>query len=127
MLRDQLEYIKGAATPGAVATTAILAALPALGVAAVQKYKGNEVAVDASLKEAKDSLQSLVTMPYDVSKAALKGDFGPLKDLMMSMNPGSLLFNEMNKKDEQIIKNMIQKEKVGAGRGMQGVPPPYNR
>ena len=123
------EYIKGAVTPGALATTAILSALPALGVAAVQKYKGNKTAVDASVKEAQDSLQSLVTMPYDVSKAALKGDFGPLKDLMLSINPGSLLFNEMNKHDEEIIKKMIQKEKVGAGRGMQGVPPPsaYNR
>ena len=120
------EYIKGAATPAALATTAVASALPALGIAAYQKYKGNEAAVDASLQDAKESLKSLVTMPYDVSKAALKGDFGPLKDLMMSMNPGSLLFNEMNKKDEQIIKNMIQKEKVGAGRGV-APPSSYNR
>jgi hypothetical protein len=112
------EYIKGAATPSALATTAVMTALPALGVAAYQKYKGNEAAVDASIQDAKDSLKSLATMPYDVSKAALKGDFGPLKDLMLSMNPGSLLFNEMNKKDEEIIKKMIQKEKVGAGRGV---------
>ena len=118
------EYIKGAASPAALATTAVLTALPALGVAAVRKYQGNEAEVNASLQEAKDSLKSLVTMPYDVSKAALKGDFGPLKDLMLSMNPGSLLFNEMDKKDEEILKKMIQKEKVGAGRGMQGVPPP---
>jgi hypothetical protein len=121
------DYIRGAATPQALATTAVLAALPALGVAAVQKYKGNKAAVDASLQDAKESLQSLATMPYDVSKAALKGDFGPLKDLMLSINPGSLLFNEMNKHDEEIIKKMIYKEKVGAGRGMQGVPPPSNR
>ena len=122
------DYIKGAATPQALAVTGLMAALPALGVAAYQKYKGNEAAVDASLQDAKESLKSLATMPYDVSKAALKGDFGPLKDLMLSINPGSLLFNEMNKSDEEIIKKMIQKEKVGAGRGMQGVPPPvYNR
>jgi len=118
------DYIKGAVTPSALATTAVAAALPALGIAAYRKYQGNEAAVNASLQDAKDSLQSLATMPYDVSKAALKGDFGPLKDLMLSMNPGSLLFNEMNKNDEAIIKKMIQKEKVGAGRGMQGVPPP---
>lgn len=118
------EYIKGSASPGALATTAVLAALPALGAAAYQKYKGNESAVDASLKEAKESLKSLATLPYDVSKAALQGDFGPFKDLMMSMNPASLLWNEMNKHDEEILKKMIYKEKVGAGRGMQGVPPP---
>lgn len=118
------EYIKGAATPAALATTAVAAALPALGVAAYRKYQGNEAAVNASLQDAKDSLQSLATMPYDVSKAALNGNFKPLKDLMLSMNPGSLLFNEMDKHDEAIIKNMIQKEKVGAGRGLQGVPPP---
>ena len=112
------KYIKGAATPSALATTAVMTALPALGAAAYQKYKGNETAVDASIQDAKDSLKSLATMPYDVSKAALKGDFGPLKDLMLSMNPGSLLFNEMSKKDEEILKNMIQKEKVGAGRGI---------
>lgn len=112
------KYIKGAASPGALTATAIATALPALGVAAYQKYKGNESAVDASIQEAKDSLKSLATMPYDVSKAALKGDFGPLKDLMLSMNPGSLLFNEMSKKDEEILKKMIYKEKVGAGRGI---------
>jgi hypothetical protein len=121
------EYIKGAVTPAALATTAVATALPALAIAAYRKYQGNEAAVNSSLQDAKDSLQSLATMPYDVSKAAMKGDLGPLKDLMMSLNPGSLLFNEMNKKDEQIIKNMIQKEKVGAGRGLQGVPPPSNR
>lgn len=118
------DYIKGAATPAALATTAVLTALPALGVAAVKKYQGNEAAVNASLQDAKESLKSLATMPYDVSKAALNGNFAPLKDLMLSMNPGSLLFNEMDKHDEEIIKKMIQKEKVGAGRGMQGVPPP---
>jgi hypothetical protein len=112
------KYIKGAAAPSALATTAVMTALPALGVAAYQKYKGNESAVDASIQEAKDSLKSLATMPYDVSKAALKGDFGPLKDLMLSMNPGSLLFNEMNKNDEEIIKKMIQKEKAGVSRGI---------
>ena len=116
--------MKGAITPSALATTAVLTALPALGVAAVKKYQGNEAAVNASLQDAKDSLKSLATMPYDVSKAALNGNFAPLKDLMLSMNPGSLLFNEMDKHDEEIIKKMIQKEKVGAGRGMQGVPPP---
>jgi hypothetical protein len=112
------------AKAGALTTTAALTALPALGEAAYNKYKGNEAAVTASLQDAKNALKSLVTMPYDVSKAALQGDLGPFKDLMMSMNPGSLLFNEMDKHDEAIIKKMIQKEKTGAGRGLQGVAPP---
>jgi hypothetical protein len=112
------------AKAGALTTTAALTALPALGEAAYNKYKGNEAAVTASLQDAKNALKSLVTMPYDVSKAALQGDLGPFKDLMMSLNPGSLLFNEMDKHDEAIIKKMIQKEKVGAGRGLQGVVPP---
>jgi len=112
------KYIKGAASPSALATTAVVSALPALAAAAYHKYKGNEAAVDASIQEAKDSLKSLATMPYDVSKAASKGDFGPLKDMLMSMNPGSLLFNETSKNDEEILKKMIYKEKVGAGRGI---------
>ena len=112
------------AKAGALTTTAALTALPALGEAAYNKYKGNEAAVTASLQDAKNALKSLATMPYDVSKAALQGNLGPFKDLMMSMNPGSLLFNEMDKHDEAILKNMIQKEKVGAGRGLQGVAPP---
>jgi hypothetical protein len=112
------KYIKGAASPSALATTAVVSALPALAAAAYQKYKGNEAAVDASIQEAKDSLKSLATMPYDVSKAASKGNFGPLKDMLMSMNPGSLLFNETSKNDEEILKKMIYKEKVGAGRGI---------
>jgi hypothetical protein len=112
------------AKAGALTTTAALTALPALGEAAYNKYKGNEAAVTASLQDAKNALKSLVTMPYDVSKAALQGDLGPFKDLMMSMNPGSLLFNAMDKHDEAIIKKMIQKEKAGAGRGLQGVAPP---
>jgi hypothetical protein len=116
------KYIKGAVSPSALASTAVLSALPALAVAGYQKYKGNEAAVNSSLQEAKDSLLSLATMPVDVAKSTLKGDFGPLKDLMMSMNPGSLLFNEMNKNDEAIIKQMIQKEKVGAGRGFIAPP-----
>jgi hypothetical protein len=114
--------LKGGGTPAFLTTTALLSALPSLGIAAYQKYKGNEAAVNASLQDAKETLKSLTTMPYDVSKAALKGDFGPLKDMMMSLNPASLLFNEMSKHDEQIIKNMIQKEKVGAGRGLVSPP-----
>jgi hypothetical protein len=84
----------------------------------VQAYKGNKHAVNAELKDAWNSMKSLVTMPVDVAKAAGKGDFGPFKDMLMSMNPGTLLMNEMNKRDEAAIQRMIQAEKVGAGRGI---------
>jgi hypothetical protein len=109
------EYIKGGASIGGMAGAA---AIPALVAAGVQAYKGNKEAVNAELKDAWNSMKSLVTMPVDVAKAAGKGDFGPFKDMLMSMNPGTLLMNEMNKRDESAIQGMIQAEKVGAGRGI---------
>jgi len=109
---------QGKASIGALAATAGAAAIPALVAAGVQAYKGNKDAVNAELKDAWNSMKSLVTMPVDVAKAAGKGDFGPFKDMLMSMNPGTLLMNEMNKRDEPAIQRMIQAEKVGAGRGI---------
>ena len=121
-------YIKGAASPQALATTAGLATIPSLATAGYEAYKGNQEAVDKNLSEAWDSLKSVATMPYDVVKAAGKGDFGPLKDMLMSVNPATLLMNATNKHDEEILRQMIAKEKysarVGAGRGLQGIPPP---
>ena len=108
----------GKATPGALGASAAAAVIPALAVAGIQGYKGNKEAVDRELKDAWESLKSVVTMPYDVAKAATKGDFGPFKDLLMSVNPATLLLNEANKADEQTLKSMIQAEKVGAGRGI---------
>ena len=114
--------IKGAASPAALGATAAAAVIPALGVAGIQAYKGNKEAVDRELKDAWSSLKSVVTMPYDVTKAAAKGDFGPLRDVLMSVNPATLLLNEANKNDEKIIQKMIADErqaaKVGAGRGI---------
>jgi len=109
------EFIKGGASIGGMAGAAVI---PALVAAGVQSYKGNKKAVDAELKDAWNSLKSVVTMPIDVVKSAGKGDFGPFKDMLMSMNPGTLLMNEMNKRDEPAIQRMIQAEKVGAGRGI---------
>ena len=122
--------IKGAASPAALGATAAAAVIPALGVAGIQAYKGNKEAVDRELKDAWSSLKSVVTMPYDVTKAAAKGDFGPLKDVLMSVNPATLLLNEANKNDEKIIQKMIADErqaaKVGAGRGI-APPSAYQR
>jgi hypothetical protein len=112
------EYIKGSVSPQALMATAGAAAVPALVAAGVQAYKGNKEAVNAELKDVWNSMKSLVTMPVDVAKAAGKGDFGPFKDMLMSMNPGTLLMNEMSKRDEPAIQRMIQAEKVGAGRGI---------
>jgi len=109
------QFIKGGASIGGMAGAAVI---PALVAAGVQSYKGNKKAVDAELKDAWNSLKSVVTMPIDVAKSAGKGDFGPLKDMLMSMNPGTLLMNEMNKRDEAALQRMIQAEKVGAGRGI---------
>lgn len=122
--------IKGAASPAAIGATAAASVIPALGVAGIQAYKGNKEAVDRELKDAWSSLKSVVTMPYDVTKAAAKGDFGPLKDVLMSVNPATLLLNEANKNDEKIIQKMIADErqaaKVGAGRGI-APPSAYQR
>lgn len=120
------EYIKGSASPTALAATAALATIPALASAGYGAYKGNKEAINNGLKEAWDSLKSVVTMPYDVSKAAVNGDFGPFKDLLMSFNPATLMINEANKHDESAIKRMIQAEKVGAGRGI-APPSMYQR
>jgi hypothetical protein len=117
------EYIKGGASIGGMAGAA---AIPALVAAGVQAYKGNKEAVNAELKDAWNSMKSLVTMPIDVAKAAGKGDFGPFKDMLMSMNPGTLLMNEMNKRDEAALQGMIQAEKVGSGRGI-APPSAYKR
>jgi hypothetical protein len=108
-------YIKGGAS---IAGMAGAAAIPGLAAAGYHAYKGNKEAVDAELKDAWNSMKSLVTMPVDVAKAASKGDFGPFKDLLMSINPGTLLMNEVNKNDEAALQRMIQSEKVGAGRGV---------
>jgi hypothetical protein len=114
--------IKGAASPAAMGASAIAGVVPALAVAGIEGYKGNKEAVDRELKSAWDSLKSVVTWPYDVTKAATKGDFGPLKDVLMSVNPATLLLNEINKNDKKAIQKMIQDErqaaKVGAGRGI---------
>jgi hypothetical protein len=114
--------IKGAASPAAMGASAITAVIPALAIAGVEGYKGNKEAVDRELKSAWDSLKSVVTWPYDVTKAAAKGDFGPLKDVLMSVNPATLLLNEANKNDKKAIQKMIQDERqaaqVGAGRGI---------
>ena len=122
--------IKGAASPAAIGATAAASVIPALGVAGIQAYKGNKEAVDKELKDAWSSLKSVVTMPYDVTKAAAKGDFGPLRDVLMSVNPATLLLNEANKNDEKIIQKMIADErqaaKVGAGRGI-APPSAYQR
>lgn len=118
--------IKGSVAPGALAATAALATVPALAAAGYHSYKGNKEAVDAELKDAWHSLKSAFTWPVDVAKAAGKGDFGPLKDALMSMNPGTLLLNEANKQDQQAIQRMIQAEKVGSGRGI-APPSSYQR
>jgi hypothetical protein len=118
------EYIKGAASPSALAVTAGLATIPALASAGYQAYQGNKEAVTSNLKDAWESLKSVATLPYDIVKSANKGDFAPLKDLLMNMNPASALINEANKHDQEILKKMIYQEKIGSGRGMQGVPPP---
>lgn len=120
------EYIKGSASPQALMATAAASAIPALAAAGYQAYKGNKEKVDAELKDAWESMKSVVTMPIDVAKAAGKGNFGPFKDLLMSMNPGTLLMNEANKRDEAAIQRMIQAEKVGAGRGI-APPSAYQR
>ena len=121
-------FIKGAASPQALAATAALATIPSLATAGYEAYKGNKEAVDTNLSDAWSSLKSVATMPYDVVKSAGKGDFGPLKDLLMSANPATLLLNATSKHDEEILKKMIAKERyaaqVGGGRGSQGVPPP---
>lgn len=109
---------QGKASIGALAATAGATAIPALAAAGYHAYKDNKEAVNAELKDAWHSMKSLVTMPIDVAKAAGKGDFGPFKDMLMSMNPGTLLMNEMNKRDESAIQRMIQAEKVGTGRGI---------
>ena len=108
-------YIKGGAS---IAGMAGAAAIPGLAAAGYHAYKGNKEAVDAELKDAWNSMKSLVTMPVDVAKAASKGDFGPFKDLLMSINPGTLLMNEVNKHDEAVLQRMIQSEKVNASRGV---------
>jgi hypothetical protein len=120
------EYIKGSASPQALMATAAASAIPALAAAGYQSYKGNKEKVDAELKDAWESMKSVVTMPVHVAKAASKGDFGPFKDLLMSINPGTLLMNEVNKRDEAAIQRMIQAEKVGAGRGI-APPSAYQR
>lgn len=120
------EYIKGSASPAALAATAALATIPALASAGYQSYKGNKEAVDAELKDAWSSLKSAFNWPVDVAKAAGKGDFGPLKDTLMSMNPATLMLNEVSKHDEQALKRMVQAEKVGAGRGI-APPSAYQR
>lgn len=117
------EFIKGGASIGGMAGAAVI---PALVAAGVQAYKGNKEAVNAELKDAWNSMKSLVTMPVDVAKSAGKGDFGPFKDMLMSMNPGTLLMNEMNKRDEAALQGMIQAEKVGGGRGI-APPSAYKR
>jgi hypothetical protein len=108
----------GKATPGAMAA----AVIPALAVAGIEGYRGNKEAVNRELKDAWDSLKSVVTWPYDVSKAATKGDFGPLKDMLMSVNPATLMLNEANKNDNKAIQKMIEDERyaaqVGGGRGI---------
>lgn len=120
------EFIKGGASLGNLGATAAAAAIPSLAAAGYQAYKGNKEKVDAELKDAWNSMKSLVTMPVDVAKSASKGDFGPFKDMLMSMNPGTLLMNEMNKRDEAALQRMIQSEKVGAGRGI-APPSAYKR
>ena len=117
------EYIKGGASIGGMVGAA---AIPALAAAGYHAYKGNKEAVNTELKDAWNSMKSVVTMPVDVAKAAGKGDFGPFKDMLMSMNPGTLLMNEANKRDEAAIQRMIQAEKVGAGRGI-APPSAYQR
>lgn len=112
------EYIKGAADPRALAATAVLATIPSLANAGYQAYQGNKEAVHANLKDAWDALKSTATLPYDVSKSAVHGDFGPLKDFLMSMNPATALMNEVSKSDQEKINKMIYKEKVGGGRGL---------
>lgn len=122
--------IKGSASPGAMGASALAAVIPALAVAGVEGYKGNKEAVNRELKDAWDSLKSVVTWPYDVSKAATKGDFGPLKDVLMSVNPATLLLNEANKNDKKAIQKMIEDERyaaqVGGGRGI-APPSAYKR
>lgn len=120
------EYIKGNASLGGMAATMGAAAIPALAAAGYHAYQGNKEKVNAELKDAWNSMKSVVTMPVDVAKAAGKGDFGPFKDLLMSINPGTLLMNEANKRDESAIQRMIQAEKVGAGRGI-APPSAYQR
>jgi len=109
---------QGRASLGGMAATMGAAAIPALAAAGYHAYQGNKEKVNAELKDAWNSMKSVVTMPVDVAKAAGKGDFGPFKDLLMSINPGTLLMNEANKRDESAIQRMIQAEKVGAGRGI---------
>ena len=112
------EYIKGNASLGGMAATMGAAAIPALAAAGYHAYQGNKEKVNAELKDAWNSMKSVVTMPIDVAKAAGKGDFGPFKDLLMSMNPGTLLMNEANKRDEAVIQRMIQAEKSSSNRGI---------
>jgi hypothetical protein len=121
------EYIKGGATLGGMGATAAVAAVPALAAAAYHAYSGNKEKVDQELGNAWDSLKSVVTMPVDVAKAAGKGDFGPFKDMLMSLHPAAILLNETNKHDEAAIQRMIQSEKAGAGQGQRGVPPSNQR
>ena len=121
------EYIKGGATLGGMGATAAVAAVPALAAAAYHAYSGNKEKVDQELGNAWDSLKSVITMPVDVAKAAGKGDFGPFKDMLMSLHPAAMLLNETNKHDEDAIQRMIQSEKAGAGQGQRGVPPPIQR
>lgn len=111
-------YINGAADPRALAVTAALATVPSLASAGYQAYQGNKEAVHAHLQDAWDALKSTATLPYDVSKSAVHGDFGPLKDFLMSMNPATALVNEVSKSDQEKINKMIYKEKVGGGRGL---------
>jgi hypothetical protein len=112
--------MKGAATPAALAAMAVLAAAPDIASAGVQTYKGDTSGALQSLKDSKEALKALAMLPVDVSRAAMKGDFGPLKDLAMSMNPGTLLFNETSKHDEEAIKRMIEREKAAASKKAGG-------
>jgi len=124
------KIIQGAFSPSALAATAATATATALASAGYNAYKGNKSAVYSNLNDAWESLKSTATFPYQAGKSALKGDFGPIKDMLMSSNPATLLMNESNKNDDAIIQGMIKKEKAAAlarrsgGGPIGGVPPP---
>lgn len=112
--------MRGAATPAALAAMAVLAAAPDIASAGVQTYKGDTSGALQSLKDSKEALKALAMLPVDVSRAAMKGDFGPLKDLAMSINPATLLFNETSKHDDEAIKRMIEREKAAVSKKAAG-------
>ena len=118
------EYIKGAATPAALATTALAAALPALGVAAVNKYQGNKEEVNKNLQEAKDAIKSLATMPYEAGKEALHGNVNPLIDMITSLHPVGAMYNALSMNDQAIIEKMLAQEKWANNRKLGGISPP---